>query len=126
MGKIVLLVEDHPELNSIIRIRLERSGFEVISCFDGASAFERMLEEKPELVILDINIPEINGFEFLKRVRSTPQIEKTKFIILTGIPEVTEDSATDEDWKNKMQVNAFISKPFSSDALLNEVNNLMQ
>ena len=126
MNKLILIVEDNKELNSILRLRMENHGFEVISCLDGKSALENIVEKKPEIVILDVDIPEIYGFELLSRVKSIKGCEETKFIIITGVPQLIGDVSSNEDWKNEVGVNAFLKKPFDAQDLLEEVKKLTE
>ena len=126
MNNLIVIVEDHLELNNIIRLRLEKSGYEVISCLDGASSLEKIMENHPTLVILDLDLPDIYGFELLGRIRSSPGFENTKVLILTGVTKAYGDDTTDDQWQNMTGVNAFLSKPFNSEELLEKVQELFE
>jgi len=126
MRKVIFLVEDHKELSSAVRLRLESADFEVIPCYKGAALLEKIKYTIPDLVILDIDLPDINGLDLLGQIRKTPRMEKVKFLILTGLTEKLEDSGkTDSELKAKLQVSAYISKPFDSNVLLEEVKKLI-
>jgi DNA-binding response OmpR family regulator len=125
MKKTILVVEDNQDLNSFIQIRLKSQGYDVESCFDGASAFEKIIEKKPDLVILDLDIPEMYGFELLGRVRNMKGLDKTKFMILTGAPDKVGDKTADEQWKNMTGVEAFVSKPFISEDFLSKIKEIL-
>ena len=126
MNKTILIVEDNQDLNSFIRIRLKSHGYDVESCFDGATAYEKIIETKPDLVILDLDIPEMYGFELLGRVRNMKGLDKTKFMILTGAPDKVGDKTGDEQWKSMTGVEAFISKPFVSEDFLIRIKEILE
>ena len=126
MNYLIILVEDHKELSEAICIRLEKAGYNVIPCYDGDSAYETINENKPKLVILDINIPGIYGFDLLGRIRNTPGLETTKFIIMTGTTKEYGDDTPDEEWKKLTGVEAFIAKPFDSKILMAQINKIMK
>ena len=125
MEKVIVIAEDNQELNTLIRIRLEKAGYQVFSCFDGATAYEKIIEAKPDLIILDIDLPDIYGFELLGRVRSNPEVMDSKVIVLTGITQDMGDKTTDEKWKNLTGVNVFLSKPYSTEDFFGQVKELL-
>ena len=126
MNNIIFVIEDHQELNDIITIRLKASGFEVIQCLDGTSAFEKIKQKHPVLIILDIDLPDINGLDLLAKIRKTPGIEETKVLILTGLTDSTEDGVANGKLKDKLGVSEYISKPFATEDLVQEVKKLIQ
>ena len=126
MEKVIVIAEDNKELNTLIRLRLEKIGFQVFSCFDGATAYEKIQESKPHLIILDLDLPDIYGFELLGRIRSNPEFGDIKIIILTGVTTKTGDTTPDEKWKDLTGVNVFLSKPHDTEDFLNKVQELLK
>ena len=126
MNDLIVLVEDDKELNHVICMRLEKEGYNVIPCYDGDSAYKTINKNQPKIVVLDIKIPGINGFELLGRIRNTPGLENTKFIIMTGTPREDGDNTPDEEWKKLTGVEAYITKPFDSKRLLEEIKKVMK
>ncbi|MCK4820000.1 response regulator [bacterium] len=125
MKKKIVLIEDHPELNSIIKIRLESSDFDVISCLEGVPGLQKIKEDKPDLVILDIDLPDINGLDLLAEVRKTPDIAHIKVLVLTGLTDSTEKNLSDESYRAKLGVSSYLSKPFNTEDLKEEVKKLI-
>ncbi|MCK5706944.1 MAG: response regulator [Candidatus Aureabacteria bacterium] len=126
MKDVIVIAEDHKELNDIIRIRLEKSGFEVVSCLNGAVAYEKIIDIHPNLVILDLDLPDIYGFELLGRIRNVPGFEDIKVLILTGVAKQMNSDTTDEQWQQITGVHAFLSKPFNSEDLMDKIQELLK
>ena len=127
MSKIIFLVEDHQTLNDAIRIRLEKLGYEIIACLDGRSLLEKIKGTTPDLIILDIDLPDFNGLDLLSQIRNTRGLDTVRFLILTGLTEKKSATAlSDESLKRKLGVSAYISKPFATEDLVNKVKELLQ
>lgn len=89
MAKI-LLVEDDVNLREIYAARLVAEGFEVVAAADGEEALAKSVREKPNLILLDIMMPKISGFDVLDILRSTPQVKNTKVVMLTALSQRTD------------------------------------
>ncbi|MBI3983820.1 response regulator [Candidatus Microgenomates bacterium] len=89
MAKI-LLVEDDVNLREIYAARLGAEGFEVVAAADGEEALAKSVREKPDLILLDIMMPKISGFDVLDILRSTPQVKNTKVVMLTALSQKTD------------------------------------
>ena len=70
MAKKILVVDDEKPISDIIKFNLEKEGYEVVVAFDGEEALEKVEGEKPDLIILDLMLPKIDGLEVAKRVRA--------------------------------------------------------
>lgn len=88
--KTILLVEDDPFMIDIYATKLKEVGFGVESAINGEEALKKIKEKKPDLLILDIVLPEITGFEFLKKIKSIPQFEDLPVIILSNLGQKKE------------------------------------
>ena len=78
----ILVAEDDTDIQEVLRLYLVNSGFEVVSAYDGSEAYELMLSEKPDLALLDIMMPVINGYELTKKIR---EISNIPIIILSAM-----------------------------------------
>ena len=117
MAKKVLIVDDEYLIVDMLTIRLKASGYDVISASNGKEGLEKLSKESPDLVILDVLMPVMDGFEFFKRVRHDHRYDDIPIITLTirgSMRDTFETLATD----------AFISKPFDSEQLIEKVNSL--
>ncbi len=116
----ILVVEDDPDLRRILKLQLEDRGYEVSEAENGAEGFQSVRAELPDCVILDLMMPVMDGFGFLKRVRSIMNTTEVPIIILTA----------SEDERNRMrgfqyQADVYMSKPYDLDKLVVEVDKLM-
>lgn len=85
MSKIILLVEDDPFLNSLLKTRLTNEGFTVLNAADGDQALEMMKKEKLDLVLMDLILPKKSGFEVLEAVKEDPKAPKVPAIIISNL-----------------------------------------
>ena len=116
----ILVVEDDQDLRTILRLQLMSSGFEVRETTNGAEGFEAIQDDLPDLVILDLMMPVMDGFGFLKRVRSLNHLQDVPIIILTA----------SDDERNKIrgyqyQADTYMSKPYDLDKLTAQVRKLL-
>lgn len=80
----VLLVEDHEELWDFLRRRLQRRGFEVVLAHDGREGVEKARSERPDIVLLDMNLPVMDGWTAAREIRADPEVGRTPIIALTA------------------------------------------
>lgn len=110
-----MLVDDEPDLISITKFRLEASGYEVVTAQDGLDALKKVKIEKPDLILLDLLMPRMDGFEFIRQLRT--QKDKSR-----NIPIIVVSARVDlRDSFNSDQISAFIAKPYESSQLLSKV-----
>ncbi len=88
--KQILLIEDDPFLIDIYTTKFKESGFSVETAADGEAAIRKAKEKKPDLMILDIVLPQIDGWEVLKRIKSNPEFKDLKVIILSNLGQKEE------------------------------------
>ena len=90
MSKSILLVEDDPFLIDIYTTKLKESGFGVEVASDGESALRKVKEKEPGLVILDIVLPQLDGWEILRQIKSDQKLKNIKIIILSNLGQKEE------------------------------------
>lgn len=83
--KTILLIEDEPLLGNLLKQRLEKEGIQVVLKRDGEEGLSALREFKPDLVLLDIILPKISGFEILENLKADPQLEKAPVIIVSNL-----------------------------------------
>lgn len=124
MGKKILVVDDDPHIVSLIKTRFEANRYEVITANDGEECIEKILSDKPDLVILDIMMPKVDGYNVLvgiKEIRAiTGELPEIPVIVLTAVadPRVRE-------MVEKEQIVDYIIKPFDSADLLAKVKKAL-
>lgn len=87
--KKILVVDDEADAVEFARTVLEEAGYEVATASDGIEGLEKTQEEKPDLVILDVDMPEKDGFAVFAEIRKDPELKSVKVVMLTGIGERT-------------------------------------
>jgi len=112
----VLIIDDEPGIIDIVEANLEGDGFEVISATDGKQGLERIRADKPELVILDVMMPEMDGWEVLRHLEQDPDTAGIPVIMLTA-------KAADEDYIHGLEEGAveYITKPFDPMEVVNRI-----
>lgn len=88
----ILLVEDDEGLAQVYKTRLEAEGFEVEHCSDGEKALSQALSFKPDLILLDVMMPKISGFDVLDILRNTKETAKVKIVILTALSQPADEA----------------------------------
>lgn len=112
MGKRVLVVEDSTVIQRLISVCLRPAGLEVDTCSDGPSGLQSALTNPPDLMILDVGLPKMDGWEVLERIRSDPRTRSLKVLVLTAhAQEETRERA------DRGGADAFLTKPFRPDDL---------
>jgi len=91
-----MLVEDDNNLREIYEARLQAEGYEIVSAKDGEEALALAVKEKPDLIITDIMMPKISGFDMLDILRSTPETKNTKVIMMTALGQVEDKTRADK------------------------------
>jgi DNA-binding response OmpR family regulator len=119
-GNRVLVVEDEESLLKLESILLSSKGYSVTGVMDGKSALEEVRTNRPDLVILDVMLPEIDGFEVCRRIKEDPDVSHIPVLILTA-------KKTSQDLARGQQVgcDAYMTKPFKSAKVLDMVQELL-
>lgn len=118
----ILLADDEPDILEVARIALEIvGGYEVSACTSGAELLERLPGFDPDLVVIDVLMPDMAGLEVLEKVRATPGYEKVPVIFLTGL-------VRDEDLEELRQsgVTEIIRKPFDPMTLADQIDGVWE
>lgn len=118
--KRVLVVEDEESLLKLETILLTVKGFEVIGAITGKMAIDKIGVEVFDLVLLDIMLPDIDGFEVCRQIRKDPRTTTVPIIMLTG-----KKSQEDHDKGVSCGANSYLVKPFKSAMIIDEINKLL-
>jgi DNA-binding response OmpR family regulator len=120
LGRRVLIAEDEPHLVESLTFILEREGYEVVTAPDGEAALEQLLTSTPDLVILDVMLPKLNGLEVLKKIRDHPLLKTLPVIVLTA-----KGQRQDRETALSIGANLFMTKPFANNDVVEAVNALV-
>ncbi len=121
MAGQLLLVDDEPGLREAVQAYLEDSGYTVHTASNAKEGWELLQQSLPDLVISDIMMPQVDGYQFLKQMREDPRFEALPVIFLTA-----RGMTGDRIQGYKAGCDAYISKPFDPDELVVVVNNLLE
>ena len=113
----ILIVEDEGTSRTLLTIELEKAGYHVFQTKDGEEAYQVAQGVRPDLIISDIVMPEMDGNQLIKRVRESEFGKKILFIVLTSHGQM-------QDYFEMMDVHDFITKPFDSQDLISRVERV--
>jgi two-component system, OmpR family, phosphate regulon response regulator PhoB len=117
---VILCADDDVDILSLVSLRLERAGYEVVRAEDGESAVTAARERRPALAVLDVMMPKLTGYEVLAAVRADPLLRGMKVILLSARVQ-----AADVDEGFDAGADAYLAKPFRAPELLERVNELL-
>ena len=118
--KKALIVEDHPDLLEVLTLQLEKMGFAVVSANTGMEGVTKAVEEKPQLILMDIMMPGMDGRESTRRIRSNPETKDIPILVITAL---TKESQLRECIK--AGCNDYIVKPFTPEKLLKKIQTVL-
>lgn len=119
--KKILVIDDHPDNVFILQDRLERDGFEVVTAYDGESGINKTVEEMPDLILLDIMMPGISGYDVCKTIVNNEKTKDIPIILVTALTDA-------KDLKEGLQLGAYdyIKKPFNKTELIARINSALR
>ncbi len=121
MSNKILVIDDDKAINELIKINLELAGYQVIQCFNGIDGFQAAKQEEPSCIVLDVMMPEVDGFTVAQRIRQCPEISDTPIIMLTALSQLNDkvkgfDTGVDD----------YLCKPFEIEELMVRIRALLK
>jgi DNA-binding response OmpR family regulator len=124
--QLVLVVDDDPDLVESVSMKLESENFKVAKAYDGVEAWDKIKEERPALVILDVMMPRKNGYELCDELKKSEEYKDIIVVLLTAVADaVTSTSFTHMDGKTTL-ADDFIPKPIELDRLMEIVKENLE
>ena len=120
MGKRILIVDDEPNIVVSLEFLMRREGFEVEVASDGQAALEAVEQRTPDLVLLDIMLPTISGFDVCTRLRGDPRFRGLKIVMLTA-----KGREADQARGTALGADLYVTKPFSTRELMDQIRALL-
>jgi twitching motility two-component system response regulator PilG len=120
-GPLILVVDDSPTVRKLITTKLERSGYRVIQAVDGLDALEKINSTVPDLVLLDITMPNLDGYEVCKRIRSNESTKNIPVVMISG-----KDGFFDKVRGRMVGSSGYITKPFGPETLMKTVESYIK
>ena len=119
--KRILIVDDEPALRMGLKVRLEAQNFEILEASDGQAALDKAKSENPDLIILDVMLPGIDGYKVCRMLKFDEQYKSIPIIMLTARAQVQ-----DEQTSKQVGADAYLTKPPKSDILIAKINELIK
>lgn len=119
MSKRILIIEDDDETRELLRMALERRGYEVVVAEDGVTGYDTALFLKPDLIVTDIRMPGADGVHVIRRVRDTPSLEETPILVTTAFGTGTATFSL------QMGADAYEPKPINPESFMSTVRRLL-
>ena len=120
MGRTILTVDDSASIRQMVCFTLKNAGYDVIESVDGADALKTLENNKVDMVITDLNMPNVNGLELIAAVRAKPEFKFTPIVFLT-----TESHAEKKQAAKSAGATAWIVKPFKPEQLLSVIKKVL-
>lgn len=120
MGKKILLVDDEVGLVDMVKMRLEANDYDVVVAFDGQEALEKARKEIPDLIILDLMLPKMDGYKVCGLLKTDTRYSKIPIIIFSAMAQEKDKKLAEE-----VKADAYITKPFDSQVLLSKIKELL-
>ena len=120
MNKCIMVVEDQEDNRQILRDLLAGVGYDLIEAWDGEAALTALASQRPDLILMDIQLPGIDGYEVMRRIKADPGLRAIPIIAVTSYA-----LSGDDDKACKAGCDAYVSKPYSPRALLAKVREYL-
>jgi len=117
MGRSILVVDDSATVRKFVSVSLSMQGFEVVTACDGMDALEKLPQRKYDLIITDLNMPTMDGFELIRTLKDNPDYKELPVIILTSLSD-----QANKDEGTKLGIGSYVVKPFSLEKIQYEVS----
>jgi two-component system, cell cycle response regulator DivK len=121
MSKRILMVEDTEDNRQIIRDLMESVGYDLIEAEDGASGVAMAAEHKPDLILMDIQLPVMDGYEACRRIKANPELRHIPIIAVTSYALSGDETKT-----KAAGCDGYVAKPFSPRQLLAKMNEFLE
>ncbi len=118
--RTIMVVDDDPDMVTLLRLMLEQKGLNVMCAYSGLQALADLEKQKPDLILLDIIMPEMDGFEVLRRLKAAPETSSIPVILLSALDQLKDISTGYE-----IGADHYITKPFTNTHLMTVIDHLL-
>ncbi|MBI5970788.1 MAG: response regulator [Deltaproteobacteria bacterium] len=119
-SKTIMIIDDSPSIRQVVNLTLKKVGYDVIEASDGEDALKKLVGQKVNLIICDVNMPRMDGITFLKNLKAVPDHKYTPVIMLT-----TESQEARKQEGKLAGAKAWVVKPFKPEQMLEAIEKLM-
>jgi len=121
MSKVIMTVDDSTSVRQMVSFTLQQAGYDVVEAEDGVDALEKLKAKKVDMVITDLNMPNVDGITLIKEFRTIPEYKFVPIILLT-----TESDGNKKRQGKEAGATGWIIKPFKPDQLLNVIKKVLR
>jgi len=123
----LLVIDDDPDIRDVLSVFLQAEGFEVITAVDGLDGLELIRAETPDLIVLDLMMPQADGFDVCNTLRDPrwARWSKIPIVVLTSVREEASRRRYELETGMRMNVDDYVEKPLDPDVLLERVRNIL-
>jgi two-component system alkaline phosphatase synthesis response regulator PhoP len=125
-GKKILLVDDDADFVEATKIILENKSYDVAVAYDGKAGLRKVETEQPNLIILDVMMPEIDGYEVCAKLKSDPRYGRIPILLLTAVGEAISKTKYTKEMGMKIEADDYIPKPVEPMELVERVEKLIR
>lgn len=119
MAKI-LVVDDTPSIRELISGYLRDNGHQVVEAFDGKDGLSKALDNQPDIVVTDVVMPEMNGFELCRSLKKNPRTQNVRIVVCTS-----KNQDIDRLWGMKQGADIYLTKPFTEEEIMQAVKSVV-
>jgi two-component system chemotaxis response regulator CheY len=120
MGKTIMVIDDSASIRQVVNLTLKKAGYDVVEACDGQDAIGKLTGQKINLIVCDVNMPNMDGISFLKNIKENASYKFTPVIMLT-----TESQETKKQEGKAAGARAWVVKPFKPEQMLEAVSKLI-
>ena len=117
----ILVVDDEKDILTLVTKRLEQNGYQVVVAWDGLEGLEKAEKERPDLVLVDVSMPRMNGYQMVQLFRQYESLRELPVVVITASRQKDEAA-----WRVQVGVEHFILKPFEPKELLDKVREALR
>lgn len=117
----ILIADDVPDLVHLLASRFRALGFQVLEASDGMEALEKAQGSRPDVVLLDVMMPELNGYQVCRRIKADPSLAGTPVALLTA-----KDSEADKFWGDEVGADLYLTKPVEPGLVVTQIQELLK
>jgi DNA-binding response OmpR family regulator len=122
VANTILIVDDERDIVTILKMALEKEGFQVLEAYDGIEAMQKITDKKPDLILLDLMMPKLDGHSVNLRLKENPDTANIPVIVITGRGHLKELLGI----TGELLVAAYLEKPFPVSLLLEKIRNILR
>jgi two-component system, OmpR family, alkaline phosphatase synthesis response regulator PhoP len=125
MAKKILLVDDDPDFLEAVSLILKPKKFDVVTAYDGIEGLKKAKSEKPDLIVLDVMMPEKDGYAVCKELKSSPQMSHIPVLLLTGVASHVPTTRYTQEMGLETEADDYIDKPVEPEVLVKRIEALL-